>query len=285
MKNNRINLSDVGFCVYNLVGQAGIILSEFFYSQRFSSRQKSGFDFTTEADEKVDKFLRDNLKKEYPCSEFLTEETAPKDYPSFINAENLWVIDPLDGTANFARGNSNFAISVALMNKGKSVVGAVYKPIAKKFYYTRANFEADSDYAYSYSGLQGENDYSMDILETSKTPDLKEAVVACDWPWDLDKRGETSEIISGLCQYVRQIKCMGSAASDLMLLAEGKIDAYFHSGVKPWDVAAAALIIEKAGGVVMSLDGDDWSVFNGTILASNKPLNKKIRRIIDLVGM
>lgn len=278
MKNNKIVLGILGYNeVCELIRRAGAILSELFYSGEFNSRQKAGVDFTTEADKRVDKFLRDNLKQQYPDSKFLTEETAPKDYSKFINAENLWVIDPLDGTANFVRGDSNFAISVALVNKGRPVFGAVYKPITKKLYVVEINICG----GYAYCRFDG----SEHQLEPSKTSRLKEAVVACDWPWDLDKREEVFEIISGICSYVRQIKCMGSAASDLVSLAEGKIDAYFHTGIKPWDVAAAALIIERAGGVVRSLSGEEWTIFDGTILASNKPLNKKIKRIIDLVGM
>jgi len=263
---NRINQTDAGQYLQDLVKEAGKILQKYFNTGFFTQKQKEGVDFTTQADSEVDKFLRDNLKKKYPVSNFLTEETAPSDYSSLSETENLWVIDPLDGTINFSRKHSNFAISVALMDKGKIKLGVVYVPIENKLYYA----QSDKEGAY----LNNEK------IKVSSTSVLRETVVACDWAWGLNKRKNVIKWLDKLCPHVRQIKSMGSAASDLASLAAGKIDVYIHSGLKPWDVAAAGLIIKKAGGKITLPNSSEWSPFNPDILASNNILFKEVLKLI-----
>ncbi len=260
------DLSNAGDKLQILIKEAGKKLCRYYSSKDYACRQKAGVDFTTQADEEVDKFLRDSLKKEFPQSNFLTEETALEDYSSLASTENLWVIDPLDGTINFSRGNPNFAISVALMDKGETELGAVYLPASDKLYFARSDKEGAS--------------LNQSPIQVSQTSDLRETVVACDWAWDLVKRKRVVSWLGQICGSVRQIKSMGSAAADLSSLAEGRIDVYLHSGLKPWDTAAAAFIIQKAGGKVTLPNGSPWSPFNPDILASNSNLQGKI---LDLI--
>ncbi|MCL4374936.1 NUDIX domain-containing protein [Patescibacteria group bacterium] len=261
------DLDEVESSLIQLVKEAGIILRRYFESGGFTQRQKAGVDFTTQADCEVDQFLKDKLAKKYPNSNFLTEESAPADYASLADKGNLWVIDPLDGTINFSRKHSNFAISIALMDHGHTRFGVVYLPAENKLYFARS----DKDAAY----LNGEK------ISCSSTAALRETVVACDWAWDLDKRKTLVAWLGRLSGHIRQIKSMGSAASDLCSLAAGKIDVYIHSGLKPWDAAAAGLIIKKAGGVVTLPDGSPWSPFQPGILASNKKLHHRIIRLVS----
>jgi len=125
--------------VIEIVLRAGEILKKHFVSDNLDSYDKGGVDFATEADREVDSFLSGELKRLYPEANFLTEETAPSDYSSMKDLDDLWVIDPLDGTANFSRKDDNFAISIALVNKGKPVLGIVYLPISNKMYSARAD--------------------------------------------------------------------------------------------------------------------------------------------------
>lgn len=260
------NLDQIGEYLRKLVKEAGEILKKHFYTRDFTARQKSGVDFTTQADEEIDKFLTKNLKEKYPQSNFLTEETAPPDYSSLANTEDMWVIDPLDGTINFSRKHPNFAISVGLMDKGDIKLGVVYLPIENRLYYAQSN--------------QGNAFLNDKVINVSNTNALRETVIACDWAWDLQKRKSVIKWLDKLCGHIRQIKLMGSAAADLSSLAEGRIDAYIHSGLKPWDVAAAGLIIQKAGGIVTLPDGSPWTPFNPDILASNKVLYNEIFNLI-----
>lgn len=264
--NKEIDLNEAREYLLKLVPQAGDILRQYFITGEFTSRSKGGVDLLTQADTEVDKFLRENIRKQYPQTSLLTEETAPKDYSSMKNLDNLWVIDPLDGTVNFSRGNPNFAISIGLVARGISKLGVVYAPITNDLYWA----QADQKEAF----LNGKP------IQVSSTDDLKETVLACDWGWVLEQRLSIVQWLGDIATKVRQIKCMGSAVADLASLASGRIDIYLHSGLKPWDTAAASLLIEKAGGKITTPTGAKWDVFQSEMLASNNILHNKILELI-----
>lgn len=249
-----------------LITEAGDILKKYFISGKFTSQSKGGVDFLTQADKEVDTFLLESIKKQYPGTLILTEETAPGDYSVFKDADDVWIIDPLDGTVNFSRHNPHFAISIGLVSKGLSQLGVVYAPIEEKLYWA----QADQEGVY----LNGAP------IKVSATNDLKEAVFVCDWGWKLSTRIETVRWLERANTSVRQIKCMGSAVADLASLADGSIDSYIHSGLKPWDVAASSLFIEKAGGKITTPTGEKWDVFNPEILATNGILHEQISDLI-----
>lgn len=263
----EINLEEAKVYLTKIVTQAGETLKRYFTSGEFSSRRKEGVDFTTQADVEVDAFLREKIKDKYPGANFLTEETAPDDYSSLREASNLWVIDPLDGTVNFSRKHPHFAISIALVDRAVPRLGIVYVPMLEALYWA----QADQEKAF----LNGKP------IQVSETADLKEVVLACDWAWNLEKRLSVVSWLGKIVTHVRQIKCMGSAVSDLASLAEGRIDVYLHSGLKPWDVAASALFIEKAGGKISTPQGETWDVFQPDMLASNGILHQNLLDLIN----
>ena len=117
-------------------------------------------------------------------------------------------------------------------------------------------------------------------IHVSKTHYLKEATVACDWAWDVKKRLNLIKWLTPLSQKIRQVKSMGSGAADLASLAEGRIDGYIHAGLKPWDIGAALLIIEKAGGKITDPYGKAMNIFNPDIFASNNILHDEILKLI-----
>lgn len=244
------------------VAKAAGDLALTYLAKGFTTHSKGGSDFATEADDAVDAYLRKELSQKFPGSNFLTEETAPDEFVSFIEKENLWVIDPIDGTTNFSRGSSHFAISIALVEKGKSVLGVVYLPLEQKLY------SADKN-----DGSAKVNDLSIRV---SQVGTLQEALVCCDWSWDLDKRTVTHKALAKILPHVRAVECRGSAASDIASVASGNIDAYFNYGLKPWDCAAALLIAEKAGANIVSLQGNEWSVFSPDLLVTNGKIDAEL---------
>lgn len=250
-----------------LLPQAGEILKQHFVNRDFTQRRKEGVDFTTQADEEVDEFLRTKIEKQFLGAHFLTEETAPDDYSSLRDVVNLWVIDPLDGTINFSRKHSNFGISVGLVDKGIPKLGVVQIPMTGDVYWAQADLE---------------NAFLNGVpIHVSETDDLGESVIGCDWAWGLEKRLNVVSWLGKTSTHVRQIKSMGSAVADLASLAAGRIDAYMHSGLKPWDVAASSLLIQKSGGKITTPSGDNWDVFQPDMLASNGILHE---RILDLIN-
>ncbi len=265
--HTSVDLTKVRKYLVDLVPQAGEILRKYFESGEFTQKSKGGVDFLTQADEEVDAFLVKNIKRQYPDTHFLTEETAPKDYSAMKERNKLWVIDPLDGTINFSRKCPHFAISIGLVDKGIPKLGVVYIPMTKDLYYA----QVDEKEAY----CNGEP------IHVSATKKLEETILACDWAWDLEKRLHVVAWLKKLSAHVRQIKSMGSAVADLASLAQGNIDVYMHSGLKPWDTAASALFIQKAGGKITTPTGDNWDVFQPDILASNSILHKKMLSLIN----
>ncbi len=251
-----------------IVPKAGDILRKHYQERNFSVRQKEGVDFTTQADVETDTFLTNEIAKIFPKHKFLTEETAKnEDWTEFKDAENLWIIDPLDGTINFSRGEPNFAISVALVTRGKTLVGVAYNPI--------------SDDYYAASELREGVYKNGERIFVSKTEELREVTLACDWAWGLEKRLNVVEWLRKVSTHIRQVKSMGSAVVDLAKVAEGKVDVYLHSGLKSWDVAASAYFVQKAGGKVTLPNGEDWNVFEQDIFASNRILHKTIGDLIN----
>ncbi len=262
----EVNLNEAREYLIKLSSRAGKILKKYFVSNDYKVRQKEGVDFTTQADEEADKFLIENIAKKYSQSNFLTEETAPKDYFFLKDKENLWVIDPLDGTTNFSRKHPNFAISIALVDKGKAKLGVVYLPMQNETYWA----QEDKKGAF----LNGRK------INVSRIDSLRETTIACDWSWDLAKRKNVVSWIGKSVDSVRQIKSMGSAVADIASLAKGQIDAYMYSGLKPWDVAAASIITQKAGSQITTPTGEKWNIFNPDILITNKILHPKILKLL-----
>jgi myo-inositol-1(or 4)-monophosphatase len=265
--STNIDLNEAKEFVLKLMPKAGKILMEYFTSKKYEIHQKEGNDFATDADLEVDKFITGNLKRKFPQSNFLTEETAPDDYSSLEKVENLWVIDPLDGTINFSRQNPIFAISVALCNHGIPQIGVVYLPVSKDLYWTTKI----EKYAF----------HNNELIHVSKINTLPKTIIATDWSRKPVNNKRLLKWIGKTHSLTKQIKIMGSAVEELVMIADCKTDVYLHFGLKPWDMAAAGLIIQKAGGKVTQTDGSKWNIFKPGILATNGIIHEKIITLVN----
>jgi len=242
-----------------LMEDAGNILLGFFQSGAYSVMEKHGVNFTTEAEVKVDQFISQHLRDHFPSALILLKETdlGNEDFSSFAGAEECWIVNPLDGTTNFSRRDPNFSISIARLKKGSPDLGMVYLPVERKLYWAQSDRDG--------SFLNGER------IRVSQTFKLGEMVVACGWAYGWKDREIMATHVQRLTPQVRQFKCMGSACADLAKMAEGKLDAYIHTGLKPWDVAAAGFICQKAGAFVRTISGHPytWTPFEKTIFVTS----------------
>jgi len=262
-----MDIDEVTKYLCEILPQAGRILLKYFSKKNYSQHHKGKLDVGTEADIASEEFLKQKILAKFPKALFLAEETATGDYLSFKHTKNLFVIDPLDGTMNFTRGNPNFAISVALVNASQSILGVCYAPVSGDLYWA----QEDKQGAYC-NGRK---------IRVSLTNKLNEASFACDWvPYNLDKRLELIEWLKKVAPHVRQIKSMGCAVNDSLSLAKGVIDVYLNPGLKPWDVAATSLIVKKAGGVVSDPIGHKWHLFESDLLMTNSKLYRKVVKIL-----
>ncbi|PSL45906.1 myo-inositol-1(or 4)-monophosphatase [Salsuginibacillus halophilus] len=196
----------------------------------------AAIDLVTEVDTWTENFLKEKIRKTYASHAIVTEESDRVEG----SAGYEWVIDPIDGTVNYARGLPMFCISVALRHEGETVAGFVYAPRLGEM------FEAvKSGGAY----LNGEQ------IQVSGRTTLQEAVVGTGFPYDKGTHPDNNiNYVAELLPNVGGLRRMGSAALDLSMVAAGRLDAYWELKLKDWDVAAGLLIVEEAGGKVKRQD-------------------------------
>lgn len=236
--------------------EAGKIAMKYFQGD-FEIRKKGIIDLVTDADVECEKKIKQIILNEYPNHSFMGEESGTQG-----ENENVWVVDPIDGTTNFAHGLDHFSTSIALV-KGKEIVcGAVFNPVTKKLF-TAINGKG--------AFLNGKK------IEVSKIDSLIDSLIVTGFPYndpELEKK-----VISGIsslrgnCQGVRRF---GSAALDMCYVAQGVVDGFYEYSLHPWDVAAGILIVREAGGRVTDINGDNAQIDSSHYLASNKLLHKEI---------
>jgi myo-inositol-1(or 4)-monophosphatase len=181
-------------------------------------------------------------------------------------AEPVWIIDPLDGTTNFAHNFPWFAVSIALYDKGESHVGVIYNPMQKElFCATRA-------------GGAWLNDRRLKVSEIFS---LQNALVATGFPYDILERSDpVLAMLKAVLTHAQGVRRPGAATLDLAYLACGRFDAFWEVGLKPWDTAAGYLLVEEAGGILSNFNGSPFSPFIPELLASNGLLHKALTALL-----
>lgn len=209
-------------------------------------------DLVSYVDREAENRIVSQLKLILPEAQFIAEENP--DFKSKTDHDFHWIIDPLDGTTNFLHSVPIFAISIALMQKDKVVLGVVHEINRDECFY-----------AWSGGGAfcNGKK------IQTSPIQNLRESLLATGFPYrDFDKVPAYLEIIKAFMQNSHGIRRMGSAATDLCYVAIGRFQGFFEYNLSAWDVAAGALIIQEAGGKVSTFDGGEDFVFGKEILAA-----------------
>ena len=237
------------------------------WRDRFSTREKASRDLVTDADLASQKAIRQILLGAFPDHDFLGEETDPDDNGRApLNAKYRWIVDPLDGTSNYVHRLQTFAVSIALEDEGRIVLGVIHDPIAREFYHAEAGKGAY---------LNGHR------LATSGCHSPAEALIAVSFSPHVPRDSvEIRRFIEGLvaCQSVRRL---GSAALNLAYLAAGRLDAYWATSVHNWDVAAGILLVREAGGVVTDICGGELDLDHPQFVASaSVPLHEHMLRLL-----
>ena len=235
------------------------------WRDRFSTREKGPRDLVTDADLAAQKIIESILLGAFPDHDFLGEESDPRPTRP-TRAEYRWIVDPLDGTANYVHRLQSFAVSIALEHRGRVILGVIYDPISREFYHAQAGQGAF---------LSGQP------LVTSGCATTDQAMVAVSFPPLVSRDSiEIRRFVEALveCQSVRRL---GSAALNLAYLAAGRLDAYWATSVKNWDIAAGILLVQEAGGVVSHIGGGELDLENPQFLASaSRPLHDQILRLL-----
>ncbi len=207
---------------------------------------KSGpTDYATAQDLGAEKLILEAIRERFPDDTILSEESHNQP----ASGERLWIVDPLDGTRNYANGLHHFAVSIAFYCRAQVVVGVVYTP-------------CEGDELFWAERGQGAflNDEPLEMMAPSKS--LADGLVATGFAYylgaELHPHVETLERVMNAATDVLRL---GSAATDMCYVAVGRLGAYYESGLKPWDVAAASLIVEQAGGIVSDIWGNPLDLF------------------------
>jgi myo-inositol-1(or 4)-monophosphatase len=221
-------------------------------AERAVSSKSTPTDLVSEADLAAEEAIRGLLRRRRPEDGFLGEEGGSESGSSGLS----WVVDPLDGTVNFLFGLPQWCVSVAVRDEAGTVAGAVYDPNRDDL------FTATRDGPARLLGPDGESELSAPE-SPARVGDLATAMLATGLAYDANVRAAQAQVLARLIPRVRDIRRFGSAALDLCWTALGRYDAYFERTVKPWDIAAGALICERAGLRVLELPAHEnlpWGI-------------------------
>lgn len=218
---------------------AGDILREK-YAQPREIHAKGWRDFYTDADLAAQAAIVDRIRAREPQAAILAEENIQP--PAW--ADCIWVIDPLDGTTNYARHIPVFSTSIALVRDGRPVLGVIYDPLRDDL------FAAEIDRGATLNGQP---------IRVSTVDNIGEAVIALDWGRDEAARSRELAWLQRTGLQSRTIRAVGSAALGMCYLAAGWIDVYYHGALMPWDGAAGQIIIEEAGGLMLNHQRQPWT--------------------------
>lgn len=257
--------SDLTLAAIQAALNAGELLVRGF-GTTFSISSKEGMqNLVTEYDNAAQDLIISNLQKNFPNHQFLGEEDKKK---QIIDPEKIvWIIDPLDGTVNFARSIPIFAVSIAAALGNDILCGVVYYPLMNELFIAEKNKGAY---------LNGKR------LNVSLRKDFSESFIATGFPYDVDKNPlHCVDRFATIAKMGVPLRRMGSAAIDLSYVAAGRFDAFWEVGLHPWDLAAGKLMIEEAGGTVSHYDGKKHQLYGYfNTLASNGLLHQKM---VDLL--
>ena len=244
--------------------EAGANELQRFFNGKFEITNKEGINnLVTEADHASEKAIIDVIKLAYPGHFILSEETGE----IVTDSEYKWIIDPIDGTVNFANGIPLCCVSIGLEKAGQMILGAVYNPLMKEMFFAEKG--------------QGATLNDKKISVSSKTEVIKSCLVT-GFPYTyLDMPNGPLEVFERFIRKGIPVRRLGSAAIDLCWVAAGRFDGFYEHHLQAWDAAAGFLMVEEAGGKVTDYKGDHYSPYQPHLLATNGKVHEEMLDIIN----
>jgi len=232
-------------------------------SKNHDIQYKGVINIVTEVDKKCETLITERLQKEFPKHDILAEEDSGRR----IKSDYRWIIDPLDGTVNYAHGYPLFATSIALEYKGEVILGVVFEPNRNELFVAEKGCGATL------------NDRRIKVSETSE---LQKALLDTGFAYNI-REGEKENNIKHFVNFLLKVQAVrrdGAAASDLCYVACGRFDGFWELYLKPWDIAAGQAIIKEAGGKVSTFNGDNLDIYGKEILVSNGKIHKQMINVL-----
>ncbi len=218
-------------------------------------------DFVSDADRKAEQIVIDTIHKHYPDHAIHAEESGVQG-----ESDTVWIIDPLDGTTNFLHGFPVFAVSIGVQVKGRIEHGVVYDPLRQELFTASRGQGAQ---------LDGRK------IRVSGRRDLEFSLIGTGFPFRQGQRElePYMNLLRKVLENTSGVRRPGAAAIDLCYVAAGRLDAFFESGLAPWDLAAGSLIIREAGGIVSGLDGSENYMDTGHILTGTPKVYSALAKL------
>jgi myo-inositol-1(or 4)-monophosphatase len=232
--------------------EAGAELLRRFHDEHTVGTKTTPTDLVTESDLASEKMLVGRISAQMPGHSILTEEGSEQ---SGLDSEWLWLIDPLDGTVNYAHGLSSFAVSIAVVHRGEVLSGVVY----------------DVMHDVMFVGEKGKGAWGNGSrLHVSGAQSLGQAMLSTGFPYQMADNAENNlREFNQVAPRAQAVRRLGVASLDLALVAAGTLDGYWEGNLQPWDWAAGALLVEEAGGKVTDYGGRPWTVGTTRLAATN----------------
>ena len=242
---------------------AGQLLLEKF-DRNIKVSKKGDINLVTEADLASEALIIDRIKSYYPKHSILAEESGNAVVAGGGNTWK-WIIDPLDGTTNYAHGYPCFCVTLALEHDGEIVIGVSFDPTRNEL------FAAERGRGASLNNKP---------IRVSQTEDLGDSLIVTGFPYDFKSREDFGRHLTQFLLNSRGVRRDGSAAIDMAYVACGRFDGFWEEGLNPWDMAAGVLIIEEAGGQVSGYNGAKFSIYSPPIVASNGLIHSQMLNIL-----
>lgn len=249
--------------IIEIAREAGEIVREGFGKNFLIETKGSLTNLVTEYDKKSEAAIIEFIKKEFPSHSVLAEESG--NHKS--GTEYLWVIDPLDGTTNFAHGLPIFSVSIGVQKNGETICGVVYDVMRDALY----------------SAELGCGSFCNDRkLNVSTNSDVRRSVLVTGFPYNVAENPDHAfEHFIAFLKNARAVRRLGSAAIDFCYTAEGVFDGFWEVFLHPWDMCAGKLLVEEAGGIVTDFNGNAINIFSKQILATNKLIHENMITILN----
>ena len=245
--------------------EAGRVLAEKF-GRALQVSNKGDIDLVTEADLAAERLIVERISSYHPRHRILTEESGEIAEAGGADSAYKWIIDPLDGTTNYAHGYPAFCVSVALEHEGRVVVGVVYDPLRDEL------FAAERGAGATLNGRR---------VRVSATGELNRALICTGFPYDVRERADFARHFRDFIMHAQSVRRDGTAALDLAYVAAGRFEGFYEEGLRPWDVAAGVLLVEEAGGRVTHYDGSPFHIYRPPIAASNGLVHDAMLRVLQ----
>lgn len=247
----------------NVARRAGRLLNQK-ASQHNPVYFKGDIDLVTEADKMSEELILDEISRRYPGHGILSEESAAKNQQAALR----WIIDPLDGTTNYAHGFPFFCVSIALEKEGVVLLGVIYDP-------TRGDM-----FVASQGGGAQLNGHPLHVSAVNV---LSGSLLATGFPYDIRVSSDNNlNYFNAMAIRAQAVRRAGAAALDLAYLAAGRFDGFWELKLKPWDTAAGCLLATEAGGVISDMSGEKWQLDSPGIVASNGLIHRQMLEVLHL---